>query len=125
MVAWSAQMVPSMLQAQHSPDITAALGTDIMGSDRGAYNTNLTTLALIAMVLKMLQDLNPTVVTDAVILQRLGIAIDTGPGGDRTGWPGWVLLGVAPERLAQYGATTADSAASLQTKIDAYNAGVH
>jgi hypothetical protein len=120
-VAYSAQMVPTMLRAQHS--VADLLGTDVMGSNASAYNTNLETLALIAMVMKAVQDIAPTVATDAFWQSRLNLAIDTGPAGDRSGWPGWVLLQVAPERLADYGATLTDSAAVLQAKINAYNAG--
>lgn len=122
MVAWSAQNVPFMLQAQHSPAVTDNLGTDIMGSGRELYNTNLTLLSLIGMVMKAIQDISPTA-TDAFWQARLNTAIDTGAGGDRSGWPGWVILQVRPEDLAKYGATTSDSVPVLQAKIDAYNAG--
>lgn len=122
MVAWSAQNVPSMLQAQHSTVVTNGLGTDIMGSGRELYNMNLTTLSLIGMVMKAIQDIAPAA-TDAFWQNRLNIAIDTGSGGDRSGWPGWVILQVRPEDLARYGATTDDSVPVLQAKIDAYNAG--
>lgn len=121
MPAWSAQIVPSLLNAQHSPDVTTALGTDIMGSDKATYNVNLELLVLLSMTLKIIQDLAPATVTDAFLQQRLAIALDTGASGDRSGWPGWVLLQIKPEDLAQYGATMTDSPATLQAKIDAYH----
>lgn len=124
MVAWSSQNVPHMLQAQHSSVVTDGLGTDIMGAERSQYNVNLVTLSLIAMVMKAVQDIVPEVATDQFWLDRLNTAVDTGAGGDRSGWPGWVLLQVKPEDLAKYGATTADSVPALQAKINAYNAGL-
>lgn len=116
------QFVGPMLAAQHST--RDDLGTDIMAADRQTYAVNLQVLSLVAMVVKILQDLHPDVVTDAALVDRLVTAIDTGPNGDRSGWPGWILLQVPPGRLARYGATEADSATVLQQKIDAYNAGV-
>jgi hypothetical protein len=119
--AYSSQIVPSLLAAQHSPAVTEALGTDVMGASKEPYNINLTLLTLIAMVMKAIQDLHPTVVTDAVWQARLAAALDTGPGGDTSGWPGWVVLQVRPEDLVRYGATTADNVTTLQAKIAAYN----
>ncbi|MEU7170300.1 hypothetical protein ABZ949_02265 [Micromonospora tulbaghiae] len=121
MAAWSSQIVPHLLKAQHS--LRNDLGTDVMYADRQTYNINLELLALIAMVMKAVQDLHPTVATDAAWQQRLNVAVDTGPGGDRSGWPGWVLLQVPPEDLARYGATETDSVDVLRAKIDAYNNG--
>jgi hypothetical protein len=120
---FSSEFVPPLLKAMHGASGT--VGTDPLGSERSRYLQLVEVLVLVAMVLKIIQDLHPTVVTDAVLNQRLAIALDTGPGGDRSGWPGWILLQVAPELLAQYGATEADSAQVLQQKIDAYNAVVH
>lgn len=114
------EFVGPMLQAQHA--IRDDLGTDIMGTDRQTYAVNLEVLSLVAMTLKILQELFPAVVTDAALQQRLAVAIDTGPGGDRSGWPGWILLQVPPSQLARYGATLTDSVPALQAKIDAYNA---
>jgi hypothetical protein len=122
MAAWSSQYVPPLLKGQHS--IRDVLGTDVMTSgNRELYNINLTTLALIAMVMKAIQDIAPGVATDAFWQARLHVAIDTGPDGDRTGWAGWVLAQVAPEDLEIYGATEADSLAVLQAKIAAHNGG--
>lgn len=120
MTDWSANFVPELLKAQHSQDVTNALGTDIMGAGRELYNVNLTLLLVVSMVLKVVQDLAPGVVTDAALIQRLAIALDTGLSGDRSGWPGWVLLQVPPESLAQYGATESDSVGVLRAKIAAY-----
>lgn len=117
MATWSAQFVPPLLKGQHS--IRNELGTDVMSGGREIYNTNLTVLALFGMVMKAIQDIAPAVATDAFWQARLNVAIDTGPGGDRSGWPGWVLLQIAPEDLAVYGATEADSLATLQAKINA------
>ena len=114
------QIVAALLKAQHS--IATDLGTDVMTVDRETYNVLLLNLTLIAMGLKIQQDLNPAVVTDTALLGRLNTAVDTGPNGDRSGWPGWVLLQVPPEQLARYGATEADTVPQLQAKIDAYNA---
>jgi hypothetical protein len=119
MATWSAQFVPRLLKGQHA--IRAELGTDVMSGSREVYNTNLTTLALIGMVMKAVQDLAPATATDAFWVDRLATAIDTGPGGDRSGWPGWILLQISPEDLAIYGATEADSLATLQAKITAHN----
>lgn len=116
MANWSAAFVPSLLKGQHN--VRHDLGTDILSSNRELYNANLTTLALIGMLMKVIQDVAPQV-TDAVWQQRLAVAIDTGPGGDRSGWPGWVLLQVPPEDLARYGATEADSVEVLRAKIAA------
>jgi hypothetical protein len=123
MAAWSSQFVPPLLKGQHS--VRDDLGTDVMSGNVEVYNVNLTTLALISMVMKAIQDIAPAVATDAFWQARLNIAVDTGPNGDRSGWPGWVLAQIAPEDLAIYGATEADSLAVLQAKIAAYNAGGH
>jgi hypothetical protein len=119
---YAAQMVPTLLKALRSPTVVQALGTDIMGSTKEFYNIAVEQLCLVAMLMKVVQDLVPATVTDAFLLDRLAHALDTGPGGDMSGWPGWVVLQVAPENLAQYGATEADSVASLRAKIAAYNA---
>lgn len=123
MATYPAQFVPPMLKAQHSQIIREALGTDIMMTSRELYNINLTLLSLIAMTLKIIQDLHPTVVTDAALLDRLAHAIDTGPGGDTSGWAGWILLQIKPEDLGIYGGLETDTLAQLQAKIDAHNAG--
>lgn len=115
----SARLVPAMLQGQHS--VSDALGTDVMLVGREQYNLNLETLALVAMVLQIIQDLNPAVVTDQVMLDRLNVALDTGPNGDRSGWPGWVLMQIRPEDLMMYGATLTDNLATLEAKVAAYN----
>lgn len=117
---YSAKYAPPLLAAEHS--IAVDLGVDVMAVGPELYRINLLTLSLIGMVMKVISDVAPAV-TDTVWQQRLAIAVDTGPGGDRSGWPGWVLLQITPELLAQYGATTADSVASLQAKIAAYNGG--
>lgn len=117
---YSAGYVPYLVKAMHSAAPT--VGTDIMSSDRGTYLMMLELLAIQAMVMKVVQDLVPGTVTDAFWSARLGISLDTGPGGAQD-WPGWVVLQVPPERLARYGATEADSVGVLQAKIDAYNAG--
>ncbi len=119
MADWSSQMVGPMLQGMHS--LAGDLGVDIMWSDSGTYRIVLELLALQAMTLKIIQDLHPAAVTDAALLQRLGIAVDTGPGGDRSGWPGWILLQIPPEALAQYGGTLTDTVPQLKAKIDAWN----
>lgn len=121
MVAWSAQYVPPLLKAEHS--IAELLGTDVMSGSAELYNLNLLNLSLIGMVMKAIQDLVPTTATDAWWQARLNIAIDTGPAGDRSGWAGWVLAQIAPEDLAIYGATEADSLSVLQAKIAAHNGG--
>lgn len=122
MADWSASFVPYLLEGQHSHAVTDNLGTDIMGTaDKELYNVNLTLLMLISMVMKVVQDLAPDLVTDALLAHRLAIALDTGPNGDRSGWPGWVVLQVKPEDLAIYGATITDSVDALRAKIDAYN----
>lgn len=118
---WSAGFVPYLLKAMHS--VRADVGSSPMSVDRTQYMVLLETLSLISMVMKAVQDLAPTVATDAEWSRRLGIAIDTGPNSDRSGWPGWVFLQIPPDRLALYGATEADSPAVLQQKINAYNAG--
>lgn len=121
MADMSYQFVGPMLQAMHS--IAGEIGTDIMGADTGTYRLAVELLALQAMTLKIIQDLHPDVVTDAVLQQRLNIAVDTGLGGDRSGWPGWILLQVRPDDLARYGATTTDTVPQLQAKIAAFNQG--
>lgn len=114
MVAKSADFVPYLLNAQRSV-IRDSLGTDIMGSEKALYNTNLAHLCLLAMVMKAIQDLNP-LATDAAWQARLNAAIDmTG------GWPGWILGQVRPEDLAMYGATMTDSLEVLQQKIRDYD----
>lgn len=118
---YSSGYVPYLVKALHNA--RDLIGTDIMGTDHYRYLQFLEMVTLIAMVMKAVQDLHPGVATDAAWQQRLSISLDTGPGGDRSGWPGWVVLQVPPERLADYGATEADSIASLQAKIDAFNAG--
>lgn len=115
------QFVGAMLKAQHS--IRNTIGTDVLSADKQTYNVNLQLLALLAMTLKILQDLRPDIVTDAALQQRLIEAIDTGPNGDKSGWPGWIVLQVAPDDLDRYGATEADDVPTLRAKIDAYNAG--
>lgn len=122
MVAYSSGYVPYLLQAQHSPTVPATLGTDVMGAGKELYNVNLELLMLISMLMKVISDVAPQV-TDQVWSDRLAIAMDTGPGGDRSGWPGWVILQVTPESLAQYGATTSDSVDVLRAKIAAWQAG--
>jgi len=121
MAAWSSQFVPPLLKGQHA--ISDQLGTDVMSTSGELYNINLTTLALIGMVMKAVQDIVPTTATDAWWQARLNVAIDTGPAGDRSGWAGWVLAQIAPEDLAIYGATEADSLSVLQAKIAAHNGG--
>lgn len=121
MAARSYQFVGPMLKAQHA--VRNDLGSDVMTADKQTYNINLELLALVAMVLKCVQDAVPGTFTDANLQQRLDTAIDTGPNGDRSGWPGWIVLQVPPEDLGKYGATEADSVPSLQAKIDAYRAG--
>lgn len=113
------QFVGPILQAMHA--IADQVGTDVMWSGRDLYNAVVELICLHAMTLKIIQDLHPTLVTDQVLQQRLNEAIDTGPNGDRSGWPGWVLMQIAPEDLARYGATTADTLATLQTKIAIWN----
>lgn len=119
---YSSGYVPYLMQAQHSPAVCAGLGTDVMGSPKELYNVNLELLMLLSMVMKVISDVAPQV-TDQVWADRLAHAMDTGPGGDRSGWPGWVVLQVTPEMLATYGATMADSVDVLRQKIAAYNAG--
>lgn len=97
------------------------LGSDIMSGNRELYCAVLELVALHAMTLKIIQDLHPGVVTDEVLGQRLATAVDTGPDGDRSGWPGWLVLGVSPSLLPQYGATESDSVPVLQQKIYDYN----
>jgi hypothetical protein len=122
MAAYASQIVPYLLKGQHSPAVVSGLGSDIMGSSKEVYNVNLELLMLIAMVMQGVQALLPGA-TDAFWLDRINHALDTGPGGDISGWLGWIILQVAPENLAQYGATEADTVASLRTKIETYNAG--
>jgi hypothetical protein len=123
LASYSAEFVPPLLKAMHNA--RELVGTDPLGTERSRYLQIVKTLVLVAMILKIIQDLHPGVVTDAVLAQRLAIALDTGPGGDKSGWPGWVLLQVAPEDLAQYGATEADNLATLQAKIAAYESAPH
>lgn len=118
---WSAGFVPFLLKGMH--DVRQDVGTSPLSIDRTQYMVVLEVLSLVGMVMKAVQDLHPAVATDAVWAQRLAVAIDTGPGGDRSGWPGWVFLQIPPEQLARYGATEADSIGVLQAKIAAYNAG--
>jgi hypothetical protein len=120
-VDYSAGYVPYLVKALHNA--RDMIGTDIMGADHYRYLQFLEMITLIAMVMKVIQDLHPGVATDAAWQQRLNASLDTGPGGDRSGWPGWVILQVPPEQLAMYGATEADSAGVLRAKIDAFNAG--
>jgi hypothetical protein len=116
MVAKSADFVPYLLNAQRSQVIRDALGTDIMGSEKALYNVNLINLSLISMVMKVVQDLHPTVATDAAWQTRLNSAVDmTG------GWPGWILGQIRTEDLATYGATTSDTLEQLQQKIRDYD----
>src|SRR5690349_23408975 len=63
MAAWSSQFVPPLLKGQHA--ISDQLGTDVMSTSGELYNINLTTLALIGMVMKAVQDIVPTTATDA------------------------------------------------------------
>ena len=62
---YSAGFVPYLLKAQHA--IAADLGVDIMTADLSTYRINLTQLSLVAMVMKAIQDLHPTIATDAVM----------------------------------------------------------
>jgi hypothetical protein len=117
---FSANYVPYLVKAMHNA--SKDVGFDVMYSDRGEYLQLLEVLSLLAMVMKVISDVAPQV-TDAVWSQRLSISLDTGSGGDRSGWPGWVVLQVPPERLAQYGASETDSVPVLQGKIAAYYAG--
>ena len=117
------QLVGPMLQGMHN--IRDDIGTDALRCDRQTYNITIEVLVLIGMVIKAIQDIAPTVATDAFWQARLNTAIDTGPGGDRSAWPGWILLQVPPEDLAKYGATLTDTVPALQAKIDAYNAAAH
>jgi hypothetical protein len=123
MADWSAQYVPALIKAMHNS--APILGTDPLGAPRAQYLVMLELLAVNAMTLKIIQDLHPDLATDSEFQHRLDIALDTGADGDKSGWPGWVLLQVPPEMLAQYGATEADSADVLQAKMDAYNNGPH
>lgn len=118
---FSAQIVPYLVKAMHGARDT--IGTDIMIGDRSRYLEILEILALIAVVMKGIQDLHPDAATDAEWARRLNLALDTGPAGARD-WPGWVYLQIQPEDLARYGATEADSVPVLQAKIDAFNLGV-
>jgi hypothetical protein len=117
---YSAGYLPYLLKAMHNA--AGLTGTDIMGADRGRYLQHLELLTLIAMLMKVIQDLHPTVATDAAWLQRLNASLDTGPGGAKD-WPGWIVLEIPPEQLAMYGATETDSPAALQAKLDAFNSG--
>lgn len=123
MAAYASQFVPYLLRAQHSRTVVESLGTDIMSTTKETYNDNLTILVLISMLMKIIQDLHPTVATDAAFLDRLNHALDTGPSGDQSGWLGWVVLQIKPEDLAIYGGLETDTIAVLQAKIDAHNAG--
>jgi hypothetical protein len=116
---YSAHYVPYLVKAMH--DASHDVGFDVMYSDRGQYLEMLELLALSATIMKVISDVAPQV-TDGVWAQRLAIALDTGPGGDRSGWPGWVVLQVPPEHLARYGAAETDDVSTLQAKIAAYNA---
>lgn len=117
------QFVGPMLQGMHN--IRNDIGTDPMHADRTLYNITVELLVLTSMMMKAIQDIAPTVANDAFWQQRLNTAIDTGPAGDRSAWPGWILLQVPPEDLAKYGATLTDTVPALQAKIDAYNAAAH
>lgn len=123
MVAYASQIVPFLLAAQRSSPVVDTLGTDIAGSSKETYNVNLELLCLIAMILKIMQDLHPTVVTDAALLARLSSALDTGPGGDMSGWPGYIVLQVPKEKLSIYGGLETDSVSVLLAKIQAHNDG--
>lgn len=118
MADYSALFVPPLLKAMHNS--RTVVGTGVLGTERSRYLQILELLALISMVLKVIQDLHPDLATDAAFAQRLGLALDTGPGGAKD-WPGWVMLQIPPEDLAMYGATETDSPAVLKAKIDAYN----
>lgn len=118
MATYPSQFVGPLVKAQHSQIIRETLGTDVMTIAKDAYNMNLTLMTIVAMLMKIVQDLAPGTVTDAFLQDRLNHSIDTGPEG----WPGWLLLQVRPEDLAKYRATEFDDAATLQQKIDAYNA---
>lgn len=118
MASYSSEFVGPMIKAMHS--ISPQLGTDIMWANKELYNVVLELLCLHAMTLKILQDLHPSVVTDVALQTRLNNAIATDPNGP--GWLGWIMLQIPPESLAQYGATEADSIATLQAKIAAYQA---
>lgn len=120
MADYSAQFVPPLVKAMHNA--AGLVGTDVLYSERSQYLAILEILSIQAMTLKLIQDLAPQV-TDAILADRLNAALDTGPNGAKD-WPGWVMLQVPPESLAQYGATEADSPQVLQQKIDAHNGGV-
>lgn len=112
MPAKSADFIPYLLDGQHA--IRNDLGTDIMHSQKDLYNINLTTLALISMVMKVIQDVAPQV-TDQVWADRLAGSIDmTG------GWPAWILSQIAREDLALYGASVTDSLETILAKKAAY-----
>lgn len=117
------QFVPFLMKYMQS--LKFDLGTDIFWADKQTYNLALMGATLHAMTLKILQDLHPDVVTDEALLQRLLTAIDTGPEdaeeGKRGLWPGWLVDGVAPELLAQYGADETTTVAELRQKIYDYN----
>lgn len=119
MVAWSSQFVPPLLRGQHN--IRDDIGTDIMMTSVSQYRINLEILCLIGMVMKMVQNVAPLVATDAAWQSLLNTAIDTGPNGDRSGWPGWILLQVLPGDLGRYGGTLTDTVPQLQAKIDAWH----
>lgn len=122
MAARPYDFIPTIMKALES--LKADLGTDIMGANKELYNAVLMLVSLQAMTLKIIQDLNPLVVTDAALQQRLNTAIDTSATpGDRSGWAGWLVLQISPSALATYGATEADSVAVLRQKIADYNAG--
>jgi hypothetical protein len=115
---YSAGFVPSMLKAMH--DARDVVGTDVMVGDPSRYREIVQTLALFGVVAKAIQDLHPDKATDAEWASRLSRALDTGPNGDKGGWPGWVVLQVPPTLLARYGGTLTDSVPVLQAKIDAW-----
>lgn len=113
------QFVPFLMKYLHG--LRYDLGTDVMLADPQTYNVALMQCTLHAMTLKILQDLHPDLVTDAALLDRLLTVIDTGPNGDRSGWPGWLLLPVPPEMLAQYGADESTDPGTLRQLIQDYN----
>jgi hypothetical protein len=123
MAAWSAQFVPALVKAMHNA--APIVGTDPLGAPPAQFRLMVELLAINAMTLKIIQDLAPGVVTDEFLQERLNIALDTGPDGDKSGWPGWLLAQVSPEMLQQYGADETDSEDVLKQKIDAYNSGGH
>lgn len=91
-----AQFVHQYVQALLDGQATAGkmLGVDVYGISREQYVMNLTTLALIGVVMQKISQVAPAV-TDAVWLEALNHALDA---TNETPWPVNMLAQIDPSR---------------------------